>query len=171
MVDITVLVPHEEGLAVLADVPGVSPVLYDPDRDLPDTTAQVFVAPFLSTPEAVSAGSGSGVALSDSEGDGDGGGVNGSVEPAGGTGRGTWRGPPVSAVAPIAPSPTRAAATPATIAIILRRSWRPRAIVSAKLRDATGVDPATSFIELLSLSSKLMSFPSHCCPPAAGGAL
>ncbi len=60
MVDIGVLVPHEEGLAALADVPGVSPVRYDPDvadpgARLPDAaTAQVLVPPFLATAEAVS---------------------------------------------------------------------------------------------------------------------
>lgn len=61
MVDIDVLVPHEEGLPALADVPGVSPVRYDPDVDdpgarLPDAaaTAQVLIPPFLATAEAVS---------------------------------------------------------------------------------------------------------------------
>ena len=55
MVDMTVLVPHDEGVAELADVPGVTPLRYDPDADLPDgaEAAQVLVAPFLATSEAV----------------------------------------------------------------------------------------------------------------------
>lgn len=56
MVDIGVLVPHEEGVAALADVPGVTTLRYDPDGELPAgaASAQVLVAPFLATSEAVS---------------------------------------------------------------------------------------------------------------------
>jgi phosphoglycerate dehydrogenase-like enzyme len=52
---ITVLVPHEEGRDLLADVPGVTAVAYDPDAGLPveAATAQVLVPPFLATSEAV----------------------------------------------------------------------------------------------------------------------
>jgi phosphoglycerate dehydrogenase-like enzyme len=52
---ITVLVPHEEGRALLADVPGIATVAYDPDADLPAEAAeaQVLVPPFLATSEAV----------------------------------------------------------------------------------------------------------------------
>jgi phosphoglycerate dehydrogenase-like enzyme len=54
-VDVTVLVPHEEGLAALADVPGVTAAQYDPEGELPDLAAatQVLVPPFLATSEAV----------------------------------------------------------------------------------------------------------------------
>ena len=52
---ITVLVPHDEGRALLADVPGVTAVAYDPDAELPATadSAQVLVPSFLATSEAV----------------------------------------------------------------------------------------------------------------------
>jgi phosphoglycerate dehydrogenase-like enzyme len=55
MVDIGVLVPHAEGAALFADVPGVTAVPYDPDGELPAAaaTAQVLVPPFLATGEAV----------------------------------------------------------------------------------------------------------------------
>ncbi|NMI01383.1 2-hydroxyacid dehydrogenase [Pseudonocardia acidicola] len=55
MADIGVLVPHEEGVATLSGVPGVTPVRYDPEHDLPEAaaTAQVLVPPFLATSEAV----------------------------------------------------------------------------------------------------------------------
>jgi phosphoglycerate dehydrogenase-like enzyme len=51
MVDIAVLVPHEEGLAAFADVPGVTPVRYDPEGELP--AGEVLLPPFLATAEAV----------------------------------------------------------------------------------------------------------------------
>jgi len=49
---ITVLVPHAEGAELLD---GVTAVVYDPDADLPQEAAhaQVLVAPFLATSEAV----------------------------------------------------------------------------------------------------------------------
>jgi phosphoglycerate dehydrogenase-like enzyme len=52
---IDVLVPHEAGIAALADVAGVRAVLYDPAAELPAEaeTAQVLVAPFLATDELV----------------------------------------------------------------------------------------------------------------------
>lgn len=52
---IEVLVPHEAGLAALADVPGVRAVRYDPTAALPPEaeTAQVLIAPFLSTGDVV----------------------------------------------------------------------------------------------------------------------
>lgn len=55
MVDIGVLVPHEEGVAPLADVPGITVLRYDPQSDLPAAaaTAQVLVAPFLAPGETV----------------------------------------------------------------------------------------------------------------------
>lgn len=55
MVDIGVLVPHPEGIELLAGVPGVTAVRYDPDAELPAEarTAQVLVPPFLATSEAV----------------------------------------------------------------------------------------------------------------------
>jgi phosphoglycerate dehydrogenase-like enzyme len=55
MVDIGVLVPHAEGTALLAGIPGVTAVQYDPDGELPAAaaTAQVLVPPFLATSEAV----------------------------------------------------------------------------------------------------------------------
>jgi phosphoglycerate dehydrogenase-like enzyme len=56
MGDIGVLVPHEEGTAALADVPGVDVIRYDPEGALPDgaARAQVLVPSFLATGEAVS---------------------------------------------------------------------------------------------------------------------
>jgi phosphoglycerate dehydrogenase-like enzyme len=50
-----VLVPHDEGVAALADVPGVRAVRYDPAADLPAGAgdAEVLVPPFLATAEAV----------------------------------------------------------------------------------------------------------------------
>lgn len=55
MVDIDVLVPHEDGIALLSDVAGIRAVHYDPDARLPAAaaTAQVLVPPFLATGEAV----------------------------------------------------------------------------------------------------------------------
>lgn len=52
---IDVLVPHDEGLAALADVPGVRAVRYDPGGAMPAeaSTAEVFVAPFLASGAAV----------------------------------------------------------------------------------------------------------------------
>lgn len=53
--EIGVLVPHDEGLQVLGEVPGLVAVRYDPERPLPDAaaTAQVLVPPFLAAGEAV----------------------------------------------------------------------------------------------------------------------
>jgi phosphoglycerate dehydrogenase-like enzyme len=45
MVDFHVLVPHDEGVAALADVPGVTATRYDVDGELPG--ADVLVPPFL----------------------------------------------------------------------------------------------------------------------------
>lgn len=55
MSDIVVLVPHAEGAAMLADVPGITAVTYDPDGELPAAAevAQVLVPDFLATREAV----------------------------------------------------------------------------------------------------------------------
>ncbi len=55
MSEIVVLVPHEQGLVALADVPGVTAERYDVDGDLPPgaATAQVLVPPFLATAEVV----------------------------------------------------------------------------------------------------------------------
>ncbi|MHA6784870.1 2-hydroxyacid dehydrogenase [Pseudonocardia saturnea] len=52
---LTVLVPHERGAALLAEVPGVTAVPYDPDAELPAEAAraQVLIPPFLATGEAV----------------------------------------------------------------------------------------------------------------------
>ena len=52
---LTVLVPHEQGVALLSEVPGVTAVPYDPEADLPAEAAQakVLVPPFLATGEAV----------------------------------------------------------------------------------------------------------------------
>lgn len=49
---ITVLVPHEQGAALLD---GVTAVVYDPDAELPEQAAhaQVLIPPFLATGEAV----------------------------------------------------------------------------------------------------------------------
>lgn len=48
--DIDVLVCDEEGRAALEQLPGVRPVGYDPDKDLPPeaATAEVLIPPFLS---------------------------------------------------------------------------------------------------------------------------
>jgi phosphoglycerate dehydrogenase-like enzyme len=55
MVDIAVLVPHDEGIAVIADVPGVTAVRYDVHEELPSAAAgaQVLIPPFLATGEVV----------------------------------------------------------------------------------------------------------------------
>ena len=55
MGDTVVLVPYDEGLAVLRDVPGIHAVRYDPDGPLPDeaATAQVLVPPFLAPAKVV----------------------------------------------------------------------------------------------------------------------
>ncbi|CAA9443010.1 MAG: D-3-phosphoglycerate dehydrogenase [uncultured Pseudonocardia sp.] len=52
---ITVLVPHEEGPALLGDLPGVTAVPYSTDGPLPAAAerAEVLVPPFLATEEAV----------------------------------------------------------------------------------------------------------------------
>jgi phosphoglycerate dehydrogenase-like enzyme len=49
MGDTVVLVPYDEGVAVLGAVRGVTAVRYDPDGPLPDaaSSAEVFVPPFL----------------------------------------------------------------------------------------------------------------------------
>ncbi len=51
MVDIRVLVAHDEGVAALADIPGVTASVYDPDGELPP--ADVLVPPFLASAGAV----------------------------------------------------------------------------------------------------------------------
>lgn len=55
MGDVGVLVPHEQGIVALRDVPGVAVARYDPAGDLPDiaATAEVLVPPFLATSEVV----------------------------------------------------------------------------------------------------------------------
>jgi len=60
VVDIGVLVPHESGVAPLAAVPGLAPLLYDPTSavasgSLPDgaDAAQVFIPPFQTPDELV----------------------------------------------------------------------------------------------------------------------
>jgi phosphoglycerate dehydrogenase-like enzyme len=52
-----VLVPHEAGIAALADVPGVRAIRYRPDAPMPPEadSAEVLVAPFLATGEVVAA--------------------------------------------------------------------------------------------------------------------
>jgi phosphoglycerate dehydrogenase-like enzyme len=52
-----VLVPHEAGIAALADVPGVRAIRYRPDTPMPPEadSAEVLVAPFLATTETVAA--------------------------------------------------------------------------------------------------------------------
>jgi phosphoglycerate dehydrogenase-like enzyme len=54
-VTITVLVPHEEGPALLGELPGVTAVPYPADGPLPGAAerAEVLVPPFLATREAV----------------------------------------------------------------------------------------------------------------------
>ncbi|OLM33214.1 D-3-phosphoglycerate dehydrogenase [Pseudonocardia sp. Ae717_Ps2] len=51
----TVLVPHAAGAEILSEVDGLEPVVYDPEKPLPDEAgrARVLVAPFLATSEAV----------------------------------------------------------------------------------------------------------------------
>ena len=51
----TVLVPHDEGAAILSEVDGLRPVVYDPDRPLPDEagTARALVPPFLANSDAL----------------------------------------------------------------------------------------------------------------------
>ena len=55
MGDTVVLVPYEEGVAVLGGVPGVTAVRYVPDGPLPDgaAAAQVLVPPFLASTKVV----------------------------------------------------------------------------------------------------------------------
>jgi phosphoglycerate dehydrogenase-like enzyme len=55
MTEIAVLVPHDEGLAALADVPRVAATRYDPEAELPAEAdaAEVLVPPFLATSDAV----------------------------------------------------------------------------------------------------------------------
>lgn len=55
MSPVTVLVPHAEGAEILSEVDGLHPVVYDPDRPLPDeaATARALVGPFLATSDAV----------------------------------------------------------------------------------------------------------------------
>ncbi|ALE84952.1 2-hydroxyacid dehydrogenase [Pseudonocardia sp. HH130629-09] len=52
---VTVLVPHAPGAEILSEVDGLEPVVYDPEKPLPDEAgrARVLVAPFLATSEAV----------------------------------------------------------------------------------------------------------------------
>ncbi|WP_075553328.1 2-hydroxyacid dehydrogenase [Pseudonocardia sp. Ae505_Ps2] len=52
---VTVLVPHAAGAEILSEVDGLEPVVYDPEKPLPDEAgrARVLVAPFLATSEAV----------------------------------------------------------------------------------------------------------------------
>lgn len=51
----TVLVPHAPGAEILSEVDGLEPVVYDPEKPLPDEAGQarVLVAPFLAASEAV----------------------------------------------------------------------------------------------------------------------
>jgi phosphoglycerate dehydrogenase-like enzyme len=55
MVDIAVLVPHEAGMAPIAAVDGLRPVLYDPQGELPAgaADAEVLVAPFQAGADVV----------------------------------------------------------------------------------------------------------------------
>jgi phosphoglycerate dehydrogenase-like enzyme len=55
MGDTVVLVPYDEAIAVLGQVPGVAAVRYDPDGALPDeaAVAEVFVPPFLASARVV----------------------------------------------------------------------------------------------------------------------
>ena len=52
---VVVLVPHSEGAEILAEVPGVRPVVYDPESTLPAdaATAPILVPPFLANSDAV----------------------------------------------------------------------------------------------------------------------
>ena len=49
------LVPYDDAVAVLGEVPGVTPVRYDPDGPLPQeaASAEVFVPPFLASAKVV----------------------------------------------------------------------------------------------------------------------
>lgn len=51
----TVLVPHDLGAEILSGVEGLRPVVYDPQKPLPDEAAhaRALVAPFLATSDAV----------------------------------------------------------------------------------------------------------------------
>ncbi|GAA1398720.1 2-hydroxyacid dehydrogenase [Pseudonocardia kongjuensis] len=55
MSPVTVLVPHAEGAEILSEVDGLSPVVYDPEKPLPDAagTALALVPPFLATSDAI----------------------------------------------------------------------------------------------------------------------
>lgn len=52
---VVVLVPHPEGAEILAEVPGLAPVVYDPASAMPDeaATARVLVPPFLANSDAI----------------------------------------------------------------------------------------------------------------------
>ncbi|MEJ8278330.1 2-hydroxyacid dehydrogenase [Pseudonocardia spirodelae] len=52
---VTVLVPHDLGAEILSGVEGLRPVVYDPQKPLPDEAAhaRALVAPFLATSDAV----------------------------------------------------------------------------------------------------------------------
>lgn len=52
---VTVLVPHAAGAEILSEVDGLRPVVYDPDRPLPDeaAAARALIPPFLATSDAV----------------------------------------------------------------------------------------------------------------------
>ncbi|ALE78754.1 2-hydroxyacid dehydrogenase [Pseudonocardia alni] len=52
---VTVLVPHTVGAEILSGVDGLDPVVYDPEKPLPDEAAhaRVLVAPFLAGSDAV----------------------------------------------------------------------------------------------------------------------
>jgi phosphoglycerate dehydrogenase-like enzyme len=55
MGDIVVLVPHQEGVAALSEVPGITPVRYDAGGQLPEAaeTAQVLVPDFVAVSDAL----------------------------------------------------------------------------------------------------------------------
>ncbi|MBC3193529.1 2-hydroxyacid dehydrogenase [Pseudonocardia sp. C8] len=55
MSPVTVLVPHAQGAEILSEVDGLHPVVYDPEKPLPDeaATARALVAPFLASSDAV----------------------------------------------------------------------------------------------------------------------
>ncbi|WP_085910869.1 MULTISPECIES: 2-hydroxyacid dehydrogenase [Pseudonocardia] len=55
MTPVTVLVPQTEGVEILSEVDGLRPVLYDPEKPLPDeaATARALVPPFLATSDAI----------------------------------------------------------------------------------------------------------------------
>ncbi|MDN5914191.1 MAG: 2-hydroxyacid dehydrogenase [Pseudonocardia sp.] len=52
---VVVLVPHSEGAEILAGVPGLVPVVYDPVSALPDeaASARILVPPFLANSDAI----------------------------------------------------------------------------------------------------------------------